>query len=256
MEIQSADLLQWMGNLFWPFLRIGAIFIALPVFGARTVPVRVRIILALFLAVVLQPSLPPQPVLNVISASGLYLVLQQLLIGLAMGFVFQITFSAILMAGQVIATVMGLGFASTVDPQNGVQVTMLGQFYIIVATLIFLGADCHLLLIQLLAQTFETLPVGGDFLYAGMFSSVVSFASSMFSWAAIIALPVITGVLLVNLSFGVMTRAAPQLNIFSLGFPMAIIAGFVFMLLSIPAVLPVLNALFMESLVFVQSVFG
>lgn len=228
----------------------------MPVIGARTVPVRVRIILAVFLTIVLQPSLPPQPPLDVISSGGFYLLGQQLLLGLAMGFIFQIAFSAVLMAGQVIATVMGLGFASTVDPQNGVQVTMLGQFYVIVATLIFLAADCHLILIQILAQTFITFPVGNAVINAELFSNVVTFAGGMFTWSAIIALPAITGILLVNLSFGIMTRAAPQLNIFSLGFPMAIIAGFIFMLLSIPAVLPVLNALFMESLTFVQSVFA
>lgn len=256
MTLLEQDLLVWLGNLFWPFLRIGAAFLAAPIFGARTVPVRIRIILALLLTLVIQATIPAMPAMDPFTADGMVLIVRQLLIGLAMGFMLQIAFSTVIMAGQVIATTMGLGFASTVDPQNGVNVTMLGQFYLIVATLIFLGMDGHLLLINILTQTFVLFPVGGDIFTPDLFMKVVNFTAQMFVWAAIIALPAVTGVLLVNLSFGVMTKAAPQLNIFALGFPMAIIAGFALMLLSIPAIMPVLASVFTESLIALQGLFG
>lgn len=253
MEILTTDIMQWLGNLFWPFLRIGAAFAAAPVFGARTIPVRARIILAILVTLVIQVSLPEMPPLDPFTAAGMALVVQQLVIGLTMGFILQISFATVVMAGQVIATTMGLGFASAIDPQNGIQVTMLGQFYIIVATLLFLAIDGHLLFLQVIVDTFVLLPVGNLALSPEIFFNAVGFASRMFLWATILALPAITGVLLVNLGFGVMTKAAPQLNIFSLGFPMAIIAGFLLMLLAIPGFIPVLSEFFMESLVFTQG---
>ena len=253
MDIEVDQFLQWLSDFLWPFLRIGALFAAAPVFSARTVPVRARIILALMLTFILLPSIQPAPEVTIFSATGLLMVLQQLAVGVVMGFLVQIMFATLLVAGQITATTMGLGFASTVDPQNGVQVTMLSQFYVIIATLIFLAIDGHLLLIQILAQTFVLIPVDAILLTPALFQNAVEFAGQMFMSAMLIALPAVTGVLLVNLGFGGITKAAPQLNIFSIGFPITILAGFILILLSLGALQPMLNQVFLSGFANMQN---
>lgn len=252
MEIALEDVTAWVGDFFWPFLRLGALFLASPVFGARTVPVRVRIILTIVVTLVIQPSLPFLPTIEPLSAEGLLVILQQLSIGLVMGMVLQIMFATFVMTGQIIATTMGLGFASTVDPQNGVQVTMLGQFYLIVATLFFLAMDGHLLAVKMLADSFVALPIDGGLISTEVFWNLALFCAEMFVTAVLIALPVLIGVLLVNLAFGVMTRAAPQLNIFAVGFPTTMLAGFALMFFSLPVLYPLVSGLFTNSFDFMR----
>lgn len=247
MELNLDEIIAWVGDFFWPFLRISTLFLASPVFGARTVPVRIRIILAVVVTLLIQPTLPFIPTVEPLSSEGLLIILQQLGIGLVMGMVLQIMFATLVMAGQTMATTMGLGFASTVDPQNGIQVTMLGQFYLIFATLFFLAIDGHLLLIEMLANSFVALPIGGELLSIDIFWNISLYATEMFIASVLIALPVMVGVLLVNLGFGVMTRAAPQLNIFAVGFPTTMLAGFILMFLSLPVLFPLLLNLFNSS---------
>ncbi|MDC0598942.1 flagellar biosynthetic protein FliR [Gammaproteobacteria bacterium] len=254
MELSLDDIFVWMGDFFWPFLRIGALFLASPIFGARTVPVKIRIILAIVITLVIHPLLPASPVVEPLSADGMLIIFQQLSIGIVMGMVLQIMFAALVMAGQTMATTMGLGFASAVDPQNGIQVTMVGQFYLIIATLFFLALDGHLLLIQIFANSFIVFPVSTEFISVDIFWSVCLFSTQMFLAAMLIALPTIVGVLLVNLGFGVMTRAAPQLNIFSMGFPITMMAGFILMLLSLPVLSPLLVNLFTNSFDFMRVI--
>jgi len=181
----------------------------------------------------------------------LLVIFQQLAIGLVMGMALQIMFATFVMAGQVMATAMGLGFASTVDPQNGVQVTMLGQFYLIIATLFFLAMDGHLLAIQMLADSFVAIPISSDIISIEIFWNITLFCAEMFISAVLISLPVLVGVLLVNLAFGVMTRAAPQLNIFAVGFPTTMLAGFTLMLLSLPVISPLVVELYTNSFDFI-----
>ena len=252
MEFSLDEIIGWVGDFFWPFLRIGALFLSAPVFGARTVPVRARIILAVVITLLIQPSLPFLPAIDPLSAEGLLVILQQLSVGLVMGVVLQIMFATLVMAGQTMATTMGLGFASTVDPQNGVQVTMLGQFYLIIATLLFLAMDGHLLLIKVLADSFIALPINSGLISTQTFWNLALFPAEMFASAVLIALPVMVGVLLVNLGFGVMTRAAPQLNIFAVGFPTTMLAGFILMFLSLPVLSPLLVDLFTSSFDFLR----
>jgi len=252
MEIAIDDITGWVGNFFWPFLRLGALFMATPVFGARTVPVRIRIILAVLITILLQSSLPFLPAIDPLSPQGLLLITQQILIGLLMGLALQIMFATLVMAGMMIATTMGLGFASTVDPQNGVQVTMLGQFYLIIATLFFLSVDGHLLLIKVLADSFIAFPVDGAPLSIEVFWNLATYSAEMFLSAVMIALPIMVGVLLVNLGLGVVTRAAPQLNIFAVGFPATMLTGFVLVLLCLPLLTPLLLDLFSTSFDFLR----
>ncbi len=254
MEISLDDIMAVTGDFFWPFLRIGALFAVAPVFSARAVPVRVRIILAVLITLLVQPSLPYLEPVEPLSATGFLLILQQLGIGIVMGLIMQIVMGALVMAGQAIATTMGLGFASSVDPQNGVQVTMMGQLYLIIGTLYLLAVDGHLLLIDVLVQSFLYIPIGTPFNGLEVFGAVALFTSELFVAAVLIALPVVVGVLLVNLAFGVVTRAAPQLNIFAVGFPVTMLAGFVLVLFSLPVLFPALERFFTAGFDFMRTI--
>lgn len=229
------ELLALTEQYYWPFLRLSALFLASPVFSAAALPVRVRVLLALLVTAVVAPSLPTPPDIDIVSGEGLLVAAQQIVIGLAMGFILQMVFAAAVVAGQSIAMAMGLGFAMSVDPQNGVQVPVLSQFYVILATLLFLSMNGHLVLIEMLVNSFTLLPVGLATLSDEFALNIVLWASQMFLGALVVALPALTALLLINLAFGVITRAAPQLNIFAVGFPVTILAGFAFVFLSMPS---------------------
>ena len=192
--------------------------------------------MAVLITALIMPSLPEIPVVEPLSATGLLLAGQQVVIGLAMGFILQMVFGAVVIAGQTLSMTMGLGFAMAVDPQNGVQVPVLSQLYVILATLIFLSIDGHLILIQFLVDSFTLLPIGLSGWRENFGINVVLWGSQMFLTALLLVLPALTAVLLINVAFGVVTRAAPQLNIFAVGFPVTIMAGFVFITLSMPTV--------------------
>lgn len=242
--VAAGDLLAWAEQYYWPFIRFSALFLAAPVFSGASVPVRARVMLAVMITAVIAPSIPIPPPVDIVSGEGLALAAQQVVIGLAMGFIMQMVFAAAVIAGQSIAMAMGLGFAMSVDPQNGVQVPVLSQLYVILATLLFLAMDGHLLLIQILANSFTLLPVGLSALRDNFALDVVLWASQMFLGALIVALPALTALLLINLAFGVITRAAPQLNIFAVGFPVTILAGFFFIFLTMPSAFALFSSLF------------
>lgn len=238
MVLTSAQITAFVGSFMWPFMRVGAMVGIAPVFGSAMVPVRIRVALAFVLTVVLLPVIPPVPAIDALSAPGLLISAQQVLIGLAMGFVLRLVFSALVVAGQAVATGMGLGFASTIDPQNGVQVPVVSQFYLILATLLFLSFNGHLILIELVAGSFHTLPVAVDGLTRNGIWEVVKWGGEIFAGGLLIALPIEAAILLSNISFGVISRAAPQLNIFAVGFPLTILIGFVVVWLAMPTMVP------------------
>ena len=251
----AQQLVGWIEGYYWPFLRLSALFLAAPIFSASSFPVRGRILLAVLTTALIAPSLPAFPTVDPLGPMGLAIAAQQIAIGLAMGLVVQMIFGAVVIAGQSLAMTMGLGFAMSVDPQNGVQVPVLSQFYVILATLIFLALDAHLVLIQHLVDSFTLLPVGFAGWSFGIAHNVVLSGSQMFMNALLLAIPSLTAVLLINIAFGVITRAAPQLNIFAVGFPVTIMAGFVFILLSLPTTLNLLQQMFDEGLMQALALF-
>ncbi|HIE54593.1 MAG TPA: flagellar biosynthetic protein FliR, partial [Chromatiaceae bacterium] len=206
-----------------------------PVLGASTLPVRVRILLAALIAWLL-PVLPGAPAVDLLSGEALLISIYQILIGVAMGFILQLVFAVFVVAGQNIAMAMGLGFASAVDPQNGVQVPVVSQAFLILVTLVFLALNGHLLLIELLADSFRLLPVGVLRPEPDQLWQIALWGSYMFAGGLLVALPAVTGLLLVNIAFGVAARASPQLNIFAVGFPVMILAGFLLILVLLPGV--------------------
>ncbi len=238
MTFTGAQLTAWIGAYFWPFLRIGAMLMVAPLFSTAAVPKPVLIALSLALAALVAPLLPAMPVVDALSPEGVLIALNQMVIGLAMGFVLQLVFGALVTAGQIVAMSMGLGFATLVDPLNGIQVPVVSQFYLITSTLLFLVFNGHLHLIQMVVDSFHTLPVGIHGLPREALYDLVVWTTQMFSGALWVALPAVTSIMLVNLALGVMTRAAPQMNIFSVGFPITLLGGFVIIIFTLPALEP------------------
>lgn len=225
LELDSAVIGGWLGSFLWPFFRIGAFLLAAPVVGTQLVPARVRILLASLLAAAIAPQLAINVQIDALSSAAFVLIAQQLLIGLAMGFVLQVLFQLFVVAGQIMAMQMGLGFASMVDPSNGVSVPVVSQFHLMLITLLFLAMNGHLVMIEVLVESFYMLPVGNGFMTNNALWELAGWASWMFASALLMALPAIASLLIINCSMGVVTRAAPQLNIFAVGFPSMLIIG-------------------------------
>lgn len=253
MNFTGAEITTWLASLIWPFMRIGAMFSAAPILAARSVPTRVRIVLAFMLAMILLPVIPAPPAVDLLSAEALIISVYQVFIGLAMGFILQMVFAVFVIAGQSIAMAMGLGFASIVDPQNGVQVPVVSQAFLIMATLIFLALHGHLLIIEVLADSFRLLPVGPLVPSRDGLWQLITWGSSMYAGGVLVALPAVAALLLVNIAFGVTARAAPQLNIFAVGFPVMILVGLVFLTLTLPTLTSHLSNLMMQSFSLIQS---
>ena len=239
----TGQLEAWVAQGFFPFARIGACIMVAPVFGARFVPVRTRIILAVALTALVVPLLPT-PDIAPFSPQGFVALFQQLLIGVALGFALQVVFDALALAGQLLANSMGLSFAFNVDPLRGSSTPALGQLYVILATLTFLALGGHLALIEMLVAGLYTMPVGVTGLGSQGLWALVLWGGTLFSGAISIALPGVTALLIVNLAFGVVSRAAPSLNLFAVGFPVSLVIG----LLVILAGIAPLQASFIELL--------
>jgi flagellar biosynthetic protein FliR len=183
------------------------------------------------------PLLPDYAMVEMFSYQGFMVGIAQVMIGLTSGFIVQMVFSALLFAGQGVALSMGLGFASMVDPQNGQQVPVIAQFYVMASTLIFLSVDGHLLLIKMLMDSFTSLPIGIEGITKANIWTIITWSSRMFAGGLLLTMPIVVSLLLVNISFGVATRAAPQLNIFSVGFPITLMLGLLLIWITLPDVL-------------------
>jgi len=235
MTFSSSELTALVAGFFWPFIRISALFISMPLFGTRLLPVRIRVILAFSLTILIAPLLPPVPQVDIFTWQSLLISLQQMLVGLFMGFIMQLVFSILVVAGHQIASMMGLGFSSMIDPQNGVSVPVISQFLLILGTLLFLVYGGHTLLMVAIFDSFTLLPISTSGLNPGHFLQAVQWAGIVFSASVQIVLPIITTLLTITLALGVITRAAPQLNIFSIGFPIGILSGYIILLLILPS---------------------
>ncbi|MFK8068223.1 MAG: flagellar biosynthetic protein FliR [Gammaproteobacteria bacterium] len=225
MTISDAELMLMIESWLWPFFRIAGLLMTAPMIGTRTVPVTLRLILAAGISIVAAPSVPAFEYIVLFSPEGFMTTIQQVLIGAGMGIVIRLIFMVLEVGGQVIAQQMGLGFAAMVDPSSGRQVPVVSQFYVILATLMFFSLNGHLIMIQIVTESFHTLPIGVDGYTREDAWGVVTWGGWLLSSAVLIALPAITAMMIVNISFGVMTRASPQLNIFAVGFPIMMIMG-------------------------------
>ncbi|GGI98483.1 flagellar biosynthetic protein FliR [Halopseudomonas pertucinogena] len=224
IELAGSDIGRWLAGYLWVFFRIGALLMTMPVIGTQLLPMRIRLYLALALTALVAPQIAEVPQLDPLALGTWVVIAEQILIGAAMGFLLQLLFQIHVLAGQIIAMQMGLGFASMNDPAMGISVAVVGQVFTMLVTLLFLALNGHLVAIEVLVESFTTLPIGETLQAVGFHTLVLRFSWVMAS-ALLIGLPAVTALLIVNLSFGVMMRAAPQLNIFSVGFPLTLVFG-------------------------------
>ncbi len=256
MHFSSAEITALLGTWLWPLFRIGGMVMAAPVFGARSVPARAKLIITLALTLIIAPLLPPVPAIDLFSPLSFLIIAQQILIGVVMGFAVQLAFSAVITGGQVIAMQMGLGFSLMVDPQNGTQAPVLSQFYVLFAILIFLALNGHLVLIHVLLDSFTLIPIGPHGLQVGEFRKLAGWGGHIFAGGLSIALPVIASLLVVNIAFGIMTRAAPQMNIFAIGFPITMILGFTLVWITLPGIMSSIGSLFNDTYELLRQLLG
>jgi flagellar biosynthetic protein FliR len=255
IALTTGQLEAWVANAFFPFARIGACLMVAPMFGARFVPARTRILLAVALTALVVPLMPATGI-TPFSAQGIVVVAQQLLIGVALGFALQIVFDSLGLAGQLLANSMGLSFAFNVDPLRGSSTAALGQLYIILATLVFLALNGHLALLEVLVGGFGTMPIGTSGLGREGIWSLVLWGGQLFAGAISIALPGITALLIVNLAFGVVSRAAPTLNLFAVGFPVSLVIGLLIVMLGIGPLVEGITQLLVQGLQFLRELGG
>jgi flagellar biosynthesis protein FliR len=231
----EAQILGWITPLLWPFLRALALFTSLPVLGTRTVPARVRIALAAFVALASQATLPAPPEVPLDSPVAFMLVLQQMVIGLALGFSVRVVFAAVEFAGEIIGLQMGLNFAGFFDPVSASTGTASSRFFGTMVAWLFVVGGGHLLVIAALVQSFEAFPVGPEPFYFLKTVQPQRWGSEIFSLGLWIALPLVAMLLMVNLVMGLISRVASQINVFSVGFPVTLGVGLIGMLLTLPA---------------------
>jgi len=234
LTFNEAQLMQWVLPLLWPFIRVLALFSALPVFGQRTVPARVRVALAFLIALCAQVSLPEMPIVPLDSPVALMMVLQQVLIGLSLGFAVRVVFAAVELAGELIGLQMGLNFAGFFDPVTATQGTASARFFATMVAWLFIVINGHLTTIAAVIQSFHAFPVSAE--PFGFLRTVQPqvWGSELFHLGTWIALPMVGMLLFVNLVLGVISRVASQMNVFSIGFPITLGVGLLGMMLTLP----------------------
>lgn len=244
ISLSSAQIDAWIAAFIYPLTRILAFIAAAPLWGTAGIPRRTRLILAFAIAVALSPSLPAMPTVQPASLAGLWILLQQMLIGIGMGFAAKIVFTAFDLAGEFIGTQMGLGFATFYDPLNSSQTPVISEFISLLALLLFLAMNGHLLYLATLAQSFSAIPVSATPLAAGSWLNLAELGSKIFSAGLLLALPIVVALMITNIALAVLTRAAPQLNIFALGFPLTLIGGFIALAISLNYLATPIQAIF------------
>lgn len=224
LELTDTQIGTWVATFILPLFRVTAVLMTMPILGTKMLPARIRLYAALAITVVIVPGLPPLPEIDPLSLRGVLLCAEQVIVGALFGLALQMLFQAFVVAGQIIAVQMGMAFASMVDPANGVNVTVVSQFMTMLVSILFLLMNGHLLVLEVMTESFTTLPIGSA-LMVNHFWEMAGRMSWVLGAGLLLVLPAITALLVVNIAFGVMTRAAPQLNIFSIGFPLTLVLG-------------------------------
>ncbi|HEX4152388.1 MAG TPA: flagellar biosynthetic protein FliR [Steroidobacteraceae bacterium] len=256
LVINAADISRWVARLWWPVLRIGGFVISAPIASESAIPSPVKIALSIGLAFILSPLAPVPPGLSIFSGAGVMAAAQEVLIGIAIGMVVQLTFEALTFAGQSISMSMGLGFATLIDPQHGAPTPVLGQLFMILGTLAYLAVNGHLVLIGALATSFKTLPIGAANIDASLLWSMGLWGARIFETGLLVALPAVAALIIVNLALGVVTRAAPQLNLFGIGFTITLMSGFLVLIVGLDGLMTGIASLLNSALTAVVDLVG
>ena len=243
LTLTSTQLDAWLAAFIFPLTRLLGLMMSAPIFSNRGMPVRIRLAVGLGIAFALLPAAPPMPDVAPGSGTGLLIMGEQILIGAGIGFVLRIIFAAIDLAGSFIGMQMGLSFALFFDPNSGGQSAVLADFIGMIAALLFLALDGHLIMIELLARSFEWMPVGAAMDGRGWFL-IPRTGAAIFATGLLLSLPLLAVMLVTNTALGVLTRAAPQLNLFAIGFPVTMTMGFFALVLLMSNFGPVAQNLF------------
>lgn len=247
ITISSTQIDAWLAGFMFPLARILTMIASSPIFGNKQVATRVKIGFSVMLTIIIAPTIGVMPPVAIGSGPGLLIMIQQIIIGVAMGFTMRLIFSAVEMAGELSGLQMGLGFASLYDPVNATHSAIVAQWLGMIAALAFLSMNGHLYMLSGLAESFQTLPIGNMMSNQG-FYGVASWGGSIFAYALQISLPILAALLITNIALGILTRAAPQLNLFAVGFPITLAIGFFVLALSMPYFSPLLDRLTQEGL--------
>lgn len=242
LTFSEAQLMAWLSPVFWPFVRVLAVFTAAPVLSSRAAPVRTRIGLSLLIALAIQPALPDAAVVPLNSPLATSVLLQQLLIGLAIGFAVRLVLAAFELAGEIAGLQMGLNFAGFFDPVSNSQASATSRLFSNLAALLFVVLNGHFLIAAALVRSFERFPADGQAMATLMQLPLHRLGAEVFAYALWISLPVIGMLMVINLALGFLSRVAPQINAFAFAFPMTLMAG----LIGITLTLPMLDEPFMR----------
>lgn len=252
ISISEAQLAAWISPIFWPFLRTLALFTAAPVFSSRAIPIRAKVALAFFIALASQATLNDLPVIGFDDPQVLAVVIQQIGIGLAIGFAVRVVFSAIELAGEVVGFQMGLNFAAFFDPTIGGQSSAVARFFGQMGSLLFLTMNGHLMVLFAVQHSFVAFPVDRNFMESLAQLKLYRLGADLFASALWISLPMVGILMFVNLALGVVSRVAPQMNIFAIGFPITLVVG----LIGIAVTIPMLDQPFMALMVRTIAIFS
>lgn len=230
LVFDSSQLQHWVALLLWPLCRIGAFLMTDPLLGHNSIPNSVKVGLALLLSVLLAPVLPPMPAVAVVSWESLGIVVEQLLVGASLGMVMKVTLAAVEMAGEICGMQMGLAFASFYSAESNTNTMVLSRLLSMITLLLFLALDGHLQVLQLLAATFQSVPIGNLYFNGGAWQMLARYGSHIFLTGLLLALPMVAALLIINLAMGILNRAAPQLTVFAVGFPVTLSMGLILLM--------------------------
>src|SRR5690554_531418 len=234
MDVTLDVILTWLAQHYWPLVRVAGMFSTMALLSGRSIPARIKLIIAVAITLGIAPVLPPvEYKFETVSLLGMMITAQQVLIGMILGIVSTMVVNTFAVAGQILGMQIGLGFAAMVDPSSGQQVPVVAQFYLMLASLIFLALDGHLMMVRVVVMSFDAIPIGPRGPDADAMFYIATWGGWMFSAGMTFALSAVVSILVMNLAFGVMTRAAPQLNIFSIGFPIKLVSGLLVLWLTI-----------------------
>ena len=253
ISFSSNELIAMINSFIWPLTRILGLIAVAPPFGNNAVPVQVKISLGIVLAMIVAPTLPVISDLDPVSLSGILVLAQQLIIGIGMGFVMRVVFASIEMAGEVSGLTMGLGFATFFDPQTQGRSSAIAQFLVLTATLLMLTLNVHLSMLAALVESFQTIPISTTYQSGFNYHKLAIWGEQIFSVGMRLSLPIVAALLVTNVALGILTRAAPQLNLFGIGFPITIGVGFLMLALILPYLMQPLQNLFQQGIETIQS---
>lgn len=237
INFTSQQLYTWVAMFIWPTTRILGLLALAPPFGSASVPMLVKVMLGIAIGLVIAPDVPMPAALDPMSMTGLLIMTQQLIIGLSMGFAMRVVFAAVEAAGELTSATMGLSFAAFFDPQTQGRTSVISQVFSLLATMVFLSLNGHLILLSVMAESFHSLPITAQPVTAEGFHNLALWGARVFSMGLQLSLPLLIALLITNFALGILTRAAPQLNLFGIGFSITMLAGFILIGINLPYML-------------------